>query len=181
MATERLDAAALQDLAARSAMVQRTFPASEWRRADGLIAPVHEIPDVQLAAQFVHDPEGRVVMHVSLRGDLPLICQRCLTTVIWPVSVDAPLTIVSDPADSAELEDPFDSVLLAPGGLNLAAVAEDELLAALPLAPVHADEKQCSPEGLRLITGKDAGPRVTRPFAELQNMLDARHSADGDS
>ena len=63
--------------------------------------------------------------------------------------MEVALTAVTSEARADELADPFDSVLLDDdGGLPLRVAVEDEILAALPLAPRH-DESGGLPGGGR--------------------------------
>ena len=135
--------------------------------------------DVEIA--FWKGAEALPVVQIRVHGVLHLTCQRCLATVSWPLDVDVALTAVASEAQAEELADPFDSILLdEEGGLPLRAVVEDEVLAALPLAPLHADAAACGRPGVE--AGESAGAAITtvnRPFAGLETLM-GRRSGDGD-
>lgn len=109
------------------------------------------------------------------------MCQRCLAPVGWPLEIDVALTIVATDAETGELASPFDSIVLgAEGDLLLRSVVEDEIVAILPLSPLHASEAECQ-AGVRLAEPHtDARPRQTnRPFADLATLL-SRQDRDRD-
>ena len=72
------------------------------------------------------------------------------------------------------LADSIDAVAMTPEGLALAVLAEDEVLAALPLAPTHAGNDGCAAPGNT--PAASGGPN--RPFAGLASLL--KHDASGD-
>ena len=80
--------------------------------------------------RFEDGPEGFPRVHLTITGNLVLECQRCLQPVGWQVELESQLTVLSDEAQTAELEDPFDSVLMDIEGLSLQVLVEDEILAA---------------------------------------------------
>lgn len=82
-----------------------------------------------------------------------------------PVTLDVLLTTVRNDAEAAALEDPFDTVLLDEGELDLAQVIEDEVLAILPLAARHPETSPCGQAALRNVG------ETHRPLAGLANLL----------
>jgi uncharacterized protein len=93
--------------------------------------------------------------------------------LVWPVAVDVLLTIVRNDAEAAGLADPFETVLLAAGELVPEQVVEDEVLAALPLAPKHLETAPCGREE-RANSGE-----MHRPLAGLADLL-GRGDPQGD-
>ena len=68
------------------------------------------------------------------RGVLPLICQRCLERFDWSFDTRFETVVV----DSGQVETGgLDALVCSSGRIELARVIEDELLLALPNAPVH--------------------------------------------
>jgi uncharacterized metal-binding protein YceD (DUF177 family) len=80
---------------------------------------------------------------------------------------------VADDTEADGLASPFDSILLdQEGGLPLRTVVEDEILSALPLAPVHADPSECkgaSPVPLGAGTAPER--QAHRPFERLGRLM----------
>jgi uncharacterized protein len=139
-------------------------------RLAGLLAKDGAADQLLVEAQFGQGPEGYPQVRLRISGTLGLVCQRCLKRVDWPLAIDVSLTIVASEAETANLADPFDSLLLdADGELALLTAVEDEVLSALPLAPLHGEGTQCRPG-----TGADGGPKAepaNRPFAGLDELL----------
>ncbi len=75
-------------------------------------------------------------LHVRVKADLALECQRTLETFIHPVEVDTRLGLIDNEHQEAGLPQGVEPLLLDDGSLRPAAVIEDELLLALPLVPV---------------------------------------------
>ena len=88
--------------------------------------------------RFEDGPEGLPRVQLKITGRADLVCQRCLLPLGWPVEIESVLTVLTDEDQANQIEDPFDTVLVNIEGMNVETVIEDEILAALPMAPVHA-------------------------------------------
>lgn len=77
---------------------------------------------------------------VHLDGQVMLTCQRCLEGFPFDLEIDERIVMVKDEAALPELEDEVAGVdvIVQPERLDVAALVEDEILLALPLAPAHA-------------------------------------------
>ena len=114
---------------------------------------------------FQSGSEGCPQLHLKVAGTVPLVCQRCLELLVLPVTLDVLLTVVRSDAEAAALADPFDTVLLDAGELDLAQVVEDEVLAILPLAARHPETTPCG-QAARMSSGE-----THRPLAGLADLL----------
>ena len=77
-------------------------------------------------------------MHLSADALAPLVCQRCLTTVEIPLSVDRWFRFVADEATAeAEDDESDEDLLVSARDFDLNGLLEDELLMEIPLTPVH--------------------------------------------
>ncbi len=175
MLSERVDSARLIELANQA--VSREFRAavSDFLRLSSCVVPNRDAADSAAALaveiRFAIGPERFPTIGITVTGLLQLECQRCLEAVDWPVRVRTQLTVLEDDAQSGLIADPFDSVTMSAEGLSLADLVEDEILASLPMAPVHADEPGC-----RSKTAPDAyspmdAELMHRPFANLAGLL----------
>ena len=103
------------------------------------------------------------MLHLEVRGMIPLACQRCLEAIPFQLDVDSLLELI--PADAElsqeELEDDTRDFLPVAGELDVAEFVEDEVLLALPVAPRH---ERCGLPG-----AADAGERIN-PFAVLDGL-----------
>ena len=102
---------------------------------------------------------GVPVVEVAVEADIPLVCQRCLGVVEWPVESMARVAIVKDLAAADRLDAEFDPFIAADGRLALRDVAEEQLLLALPLVPRHEDDAQCEAAGVAALAEEAARAR----------------------
>jgi len=107
---------------------------------------------------------------------LSLQCQRCIKPVAWPVRNETRLSVLDSDEQTELVASPFDSVLIGANGLDLAAVVEDEILAALPMAPVHQDEPKCRPASREESDSVIEAELTQRPFADLASLVGRRES-----
>ena len=141
-----------------------------WRVADlarlAAVADGQRSGELAVRAAFRPADEGLARVDLDIHGSLVLTCQRCLGDLVWPVDLSASLCIVASDEDAGGLREPIDAVAPGPEGLSLAEITEDEVLAALPLAPLHAAGIGCTAGGS---AGVPDGPN--RPLAGLAALL----------
>jgi uncharacterized protein len=104
--------------------------------------------------------EGHPCLAIAATGTLGLTCQRCLGTLDFPVELAVELELASSEREIAAAEDEVDRVL-ATRAMDVAGLVEDEVLLALPIAPMH---ERCEPE-----TGQH-DPRRAAPFDALAGL-----------
>ena len=77
-------------------------------------------------------------LHLDAEATVPLVCQRCLSPVETPLTVDRWFRFVADEATAeAEDEDSEEDLLVVSRDFDLHALIEDELLMDIPVTPVH--------------------------------------------
>ena len=120
------------------------------------LAPV----TVQVVA--ARSPRGRPGMRVTLQGAIRMVCQRCLKSMDVVLSAKAAVEWVGTQAEleAADADDHWDAMLMQEK-FDLLPYLEDELLLAVPFAPVHAD---CQAAGR-----SEAGEKIS-PFAMLAGL-----------
>ena len=176
MKAERIGSAELKDLVARKATLDLSFAAPSLARLAALRPATSggsaatgggDAALLRLDANFTFQSgsEGYPQFHLQAAGTVPLVCQRCLELLVLPVTLDVTLTMVRDDPEAAALADPFDTVLLDSGELDLAQVIEDEVLAILPLAARHPETTPCG-EAALMNSGE-----MHRPLAGLAKLL----------
>lgn len=79
---------------------------------------------------------GKACLRISVRGDVRLVCQRCLGPLATPLEVEVELQLAEDPREIAQAQDDVDRVL-ASAAMNVAQLVEDEVILALPMVPRH--------------------------------------------
>lgn len=92
-------------------------------------------------------------LHLDVEANLPMQCQRCLEPMHVPIALHFDYVISADEPASLDDSDEVDWVEQA-DAMDLQALIEDELLIALPIAPVHAS--QC--KQLNLESGEKPNP-----------------------
>jgi len=103
-----------------------------------------------------------------VRVDLGLVCQRCLTAVPFCVDSQFRLRIVSadDRRALQRITPGFEPFVAAEGeAMSLSDVVEDELLLALPMAPMHAEGMCNIPD--KYASGGSPQEERKNPFAVL--------------
>lgn len=172
----QIKAVQLAELAGRNATFEWRLRSADFQRLGELAAV--EIPEsaygLTAAAEFSHGSEGFPVLHLVVAGNWPLVCQRCLSGVVHAVDIDGVLTVLPGEGDAEHLADPFDCVVIGEEGFTLLDVLEDEVLAALPIAPVHEPAGECKgdidPSMITDVTNVES----TRPFAGLADLIETK-------
>ena len=171
MVAGHIGSAELEALVARGARLDVRLPAASFERLAAL-APENAggseiLTGSVLAASFHFQPgaEGFPQFRLLVDGTVPLVCQRCLNPLLWPVAVHVVLTVVRTDPEAAGLAEPLETVVLANDELIPVQVVEDEVLAVLPLAPKHPDGATCRRDDLL-----SPGDRY-RPLAGLAELL----------
>ena len=172
MLADRIDSGQLVELAARHATYTGSLETAQLPRLAALRAAGDDAC-LDVTVSFAPTEHGLARLDMTLQGDLHLVCQRCLEPLAWTVRLQAGLAVLASEDDAQYLEDPFESVVMESGGLQLARIAEDEVLASVPLAPVHEAEPACHAPAEADRKGGDAAGGSSRPFAGLAEMLKA--------
>ncbi len=138
--------------------------------------------EAAFALAFAIDAERRPVVRVQVSALLSLQCQRCLGSMRQEVESDSLLVVVSGPDEAQRLPDDVEPLLVEDGRLELRSLIEDDLILAIPAAPMHrlADCKvQLSEVNAPPDTGQassEGGPE--HPFAALADWKGDKESQD---
>ncbi|MBA4286829.1 MAG: DNA-binding protein [Xanthomonadaceae bacterium] len=82
--------------------------------------------------------EGRV------RGELPVVCQRCLRPFQWPLDIAIDLRLVFNEDEESRVLKDSEPLLIEDDQVLFHAVVEEEVLLALPYAP-RCEREDCEP------------------------------------
>lgn len=182
MLAERIGSAELRELARRQ--VRRALdvdPVALSRIARMLVAGAQQGTDpLRAVVEFSEGPEGLAQLDLELSGHLPLVCQRCLEPLQWPIQLQVRLTVLASEGDANRIADPFDSVVLEAEGLHLATIIEDEILADLPMALVHRGDRACQQSTASMVDRDGEQQSATRPFANLAALMRSGHKDRND-
>ena len=112
-----------------------------------------------------------VWLHLHASATLPLACQRCMLPVDMPVAVERSFRFVPDEETAEAQDDESEEDLLALSrAFDLNGLIEDEMLMAMPIAPMH----EACPEPVKLSAQDEdfeaASQERENPFAVLGKL-----------
>lgn len=109
------------------------------------VLPLVVDPDGELAVslELGRDGDGTHYLCGTIRGMLVLQCQRCLEPMEYPLAITFRLGLVRDQDAANRLAEPYEPLIVTGEPASIAEVVSDEVLLALPIAPVHADARSC--------------------------------------
>ena len=125
-----------------------------------------------VSAELRPGAEGTAQLWLQLQADtrVPMVCQRCLQNVEWPVQLQRWFRFVATEQQAEQEDDDADEDLLVYARpFDLRALLEDELILALPLVPKH---RRC-PKSLPTQVQDpefDAAVQPPKPFAVLEKL-----------
>ncbi len=101
--------------------------------------------DLQVAFELGKDPAGIRYLAGTIQGEVMLKCQRCLEPVSRALDLQFRLGLVRDEASVASLPEHYEALIVTGEPGNIADIVSDEVLLALPLVPLHAeDDSDCN-------------------------------------
>ncbi len=162
-----------------SGLPQYFEPIRLAERGEALVGDlvVNQMPRLR---QSLHDDSGTVHVHIScepgesgafrvhgsLSTTLKVDCQRCLGAFDLSLNVSVDIRVMTGTGSVADLDLDADVLMLGEDKLvHVASLVEDELILALPLAPLHP-EGQCPATEYQ---GTKA-PMRENPFAALKTL-----------
>lgn len=147
-------------LSERREVIQRTLARAELPRLQKeSLTPLEPVAVSVCGGQT---PRGRPGTRMVMQGTVQRVCQRCLQSVEVKLDVQCAVEWVRGEAelDAADQDDEWDAMLLT-DTVDLLPLVEDELLLAIPYAPMHSS---CVPAG-----PSEAGDKPS-PFAMLARL-----------
>ena len=120
--------------------------------------------------------EPRLKMNLSLKGQMHLICQRCMQPCLIEIEESRQFVFLANEAlaDAFPMEDDALEPLVMDSQFDLLGTIEDEILLSLPLIPKHP-EGACEPAALRSgaddsMNQDETTKKPDNPFNILKNM-----------
>lgn len=109
------------------------------------------------------DPMGRHFLHLNLTAKIQTCCQRCLQDMLLDLQLEFDYLVTDAGESEPDVDESDEYDLLEPEqAMNLNDLIEDELILALPIAPLHPHD--CSP-------GKMQSGEKPNPFAVLKGLI----------
>ena len=156
-------------LAEEQAVLRRDYELMELPRIRDLLAEPTGVLHARFA--FAKRPTGLPGAKVEIEATAPLVCQRCLQGFGYRVKAgsDVEFSVSENSNPDSQRE-----IYVTPNGqVSLKDLAEEELLLALPIAPVCDTPLTCG-KAPSYVTGDEsvdeAGGR-RRPFSALKDLL----------
>ncbi len=167
-------------------MVSQTYTGHGFLALDGLprvaLEAATRSPDdgFEWAAQTFFDGlvggEPRLKMNLSLKGQMHLICQRCMQPCLVEIEESRQFVFFANEAlaDAFPMEDDALEPLVMDSQFDLLGTIEDEILLSLPLIPKHP-EGTCEPAAQRSgaddsMNQDETTKKPDNPFNILKNM-----------
>lgn len=161
-------------LAGTGAVLQGGMPLAAMVRLAPRLAATDGMVEVKLT--FGVDADNTRYIKGSYTATLQLVCQRCMEAMVFPLSQTVRLGMVVGGAGNEDLLPAhYEPLIIEADSLNLMEMVEDEILLALPIVPMHAEDA-CAVSLETLCDGPPvAAPETHRPFAKLAGMMKAEN------
>lgn len=119
--------------------IRRSVAVSEFKRLAQAVAD--EDTRFQVVLEGFEDSDGKPGLHLRVAGEAHVACQRCLEPMVLAIDSERSFLLVEQERDLMQLVDEADDVdsLLADSKMDVRALAEDEILLQIPIAPRHAE------------------------------------------
>ena len=157
----------VEELASQRAVIAGFVEATSMPR---LLDVVSRMPRaIAYRIEFTRDTSGRPKMIGRVDGMLPLVCQRCLDSLDWWFDMKFESLVV---ADDQEGGNGRDTVICPSGRIALEPMIEDELLLAMPNAPVHP-HGACEAPPIRAAS-RGSSSSEPHPFSALSALRSRR-------
>ncbi len=158
-------------LADGRAVIDFSIPLKEFPR----VLPALAAPDGEAVGTVAFGREGRVaVAEVTVTAHPMLTCQRCLSSMTWPLERVGRAALVATPEEADRVPEPLEAVLAPDYRISIKDLVEEELLLDLPLVPRHENE-ECAGDRAGIPDGQSAqaAPVIEthRPFGQLSELL----------
>lgn len=148
-------------LADRGAAFEEQWPIERFTRLCAVLADTSGSVEIKLAFKREND---NIIVTCALATQAKLICQRCLTALTASLDVARTYQVVQEELPQMQLA--YEPLEVPDQMLDVLALLEDELLLALPIVPMHAQE-QCAVD--LVVTGRSVQeePAAISPFQVL--------------
>jgi uncharacterized protein len=118
------------------------------------------------------DAQRRPMVTLTLKGSVPVVCQRCLQPMAARVDQTTQLLLARNEAELVRLDAEDVEVILASERLDPLALVEDELLLSLPFSPRHS-EGECE-AAVPATPGQEGVSGKAARFAPLEALKKTR-------
>lgn len=125
-------------LSAREGRIAGSLDARDLDNVADSLAPGDDPVPIAWSIEGRRNAEGRPSLALDVAGSVPLVCQRCLGRLDWPVEQATEVLLAADERELVALDAECEvEVILVDGPLDPSVLVEDELVLTLPFAPMH--------------------------------------------
>lgn len=159
-------------LANRDERIAGNLPIQSFTRLSSLLQTSDG--NVQIRIAFAAGENDHPLISGDIQAKVAVSCQRCLQTM--PLELETEFRVIALESDSEDGEGHglFDAVLTDNGEIDLYELIEDELLMAMPMAPMHASGEPCATTGARSEqpdVADNGSAKSQRPFKDLDKLM----------
>ena len=144
---------------------------SRFRRLEPSLASTDGEVEVRLG--FSRNAQGLTLIRGEIEATLELECQRCLRPMAFRIEREVAIAAVTGDAEAALVQEQYDPQIVEDESLVLLDLVEDELLLAIPLAPMHTELQACQERNLKEFDpeaeAREEGQKES-PFAVLKKL-----------
>jgi uncharacterized protein len=124
--------------------------------------------ELAVSLELGKDRDGIRYLCGSITGVLVLQCQRCLEPMEFPLAITFRLGLVQDQDAANRMVERYEPLIVTEEPACIAELVADEVLLALPIAPVHGDADRChAVTGEYLVSNRQ---ERENPFAILEQL-----------
>ncbi|MEX0950995.1 MAG: YceD family protein [Gammaproteobacteria bacterium] len=135
---------------------------------------------VDYRLEFSRHADGFEQITGQYHADVMVTCQRCMQPMAVELGTDIRLVVVAADTRAQQLPEDFEPLQQTTAAPDLVTLIEDEVLLALPFAPLHRAEdcKAVAAESAHTPDAESGAPRQ-QPFAELDKLLQSAKKSAG--
>ena len=137
------------------------------RLAQALVVP----EGVATAAITFGREQGFAVANVQAQATVQARCQRCLQPFGLLLRSDSRVWLPRSEDEAQRVPEEAELMLAPEGRLRMAELVDEELLLALPLAPLHGDTDRCDARDDEQPQALEPAVEVQTPFAALGALM----------
>jgi len=113
---------------------------------------------------------GFVVAELAVEGAIELVCQRCLKPMRQAIAAQARAVLVASEVEAERLPPELEPVRAPDRRIRVKDLVEEEVLLTLPIVPLHADLRECTPAVEVEAQAATESP-MQKPFERLGELL----------
>ena len=151
-------------LALGNSKLEGVIPVSRFERLVGVLES--EASEVKLMLEFRKTKGQKTLLIGKATATVELVCQKCLTTILFDLNVSFRHFVVTDDEEFLRLSDDDEAIVCPDDKIALVDIFEDELILCLPMVARH-DDNECLPT---FEHQNDDSEVRNKPFANLAEL-----------